>query len=104
MGGPHPPRKHRAELTLAPLGAVLEAGQGSHSNDEPRELVALLASTAAAARPARGPMSMPSTSRRPSLLTPTAMMTVTRQCGRSGAPSRRWLRSTDTASRPRADG
>jgi hypothetical protein len=36
-----------------------------------------------------GPMSRPRISRRPSLLTPTAMMWRPRQCGHSGAPSDR---------------
>src|ERR1700730_8502850 len=49
-----------------------------------------------------GPISMPRTSRRLSLLTPTAMITPPRRCVRSRAPSHRSRQSTDTASLDRA--
>lgn len=48
------------------------------------------------------PISMPRISRRPSALTPTAMMTATETMCHRDAPSGRWRRFTDTASRLRS--
>ena len=43
---------------------------------------------------------MPSTSRRPSALTPPRRSRRPRRCGRPGGPARRWRRPTDTARSP----
>ena len=92
-------RQHLRDGGLDAFMSIRKTTKLDPTQAPPRELAAERAVQKVSA--SDGPISMPSTSRRPSLLTPTRQQSRRRRrSGLAHEPSHRWRRSTDTASPP----